>query len=70
MYIQDVEADMLRNYYEEFEPYEGHCRFNGCVHVNEPDCAVKAALAEGKIHKLRYDSYKGLYEELKSQKKY
>lgn len=70
LYVQDVEANQLKDYFEEFEPYEGKCRFNGCVHVHEPDCAVKEALAEGKIHKLRYDSYKGLYEELKSQKKY
>ena len=38
--------------------------------MNEPDCMVKAALAEGKISKSRYDNYVLLYEELKNQKRY
>lgn len=37
-----VEDKDLRFYFNEFTEYEGKCRFNGCVHVNEPDCAVKA----------------------------
>ncbi len=70
LYVKDVEADELKYYYSEFEPYEGKCRFNGCAHVHEPDCAVKTAVGEGIIHKLRYDSYINLYEELKSQRRY
>lgn len=70
LYVKDVEADALKYYYSEFEPYEGKCRFNGCAHVHEPDCAVKAAVKEGIIHQLRYDSYINLYEELKSQRRY
>ena len=70
LYVKDVEEDELKYYYSEFEPYEGKCRFNGCAHVHEPDCAVKTAVGEGIIHKLRYDSYINLYEELKSQRRY
>ena len=70
LYVKDVEADELKYYYSEFEPYEGKCRVNGCAHVHEPDCAVKTAVGEGIIHKLRYDSYINLYEELKSQRRY
>ena len=70
LYVKDVEADELKYYYSEFEPYEGKCRFNGCAHVHEPDCAVKTAVDEGIIHKLRYGSYINLYEELKSQRRY
>ena len=70
LYVKDVEADELKYYYSEFEPYEGKCRFNGCAHVHEPDCAVKTAVGEGIIHKLRYDSYINLYEELKGQRRY
>ena len=70
LYLQDIEPEQLKDYFAEFEPYEGKCRFNGCVHIHEPDCAVKEALAQGKIHNVRYESYIGLYEELKAQKKY
>ena len=70
LYLQDIEPEQLKDYFTEFEPYEGKCRFNGCVHIHEPDCAVKEALAQGKIHNVRYKSYIGLYEELKAQKKY
>lgn len=60
----------LRYYYPEFAPYEGKCRFQGCVHLHEPDCMVKQALEQEKISRIRYDNYCLLYEELKGQKKY
>ena len=56
--------------YPEFVEYEPYCRFQGCSHINEPDCGVKEALADGKISQLRYDNYKLLYEELKNRQKY
>ena len=63
--LPDIEAGELRYSYPEFAWYEGKCRFNGCVHVNEPDCAVKSAVEEGIICRERYDSYLCLYDELK-----
>ena len=63
--LPNIEAGELRYYYPEFAWYEGKCRFNGCVHVNEPDCAVKSAVEEGIICRERYDSYLCLYDELK-----
>ena len=57
-------------YFEEFKEHEGNCRFNGCVHVNEPDCSVKKALADGQISKRRYQSYIEIFDELKNKKKY
>ena len=70
MNLPELEKEDLRFYFPEFEPLEGSCRFNGCVHMNEPDCAVKAAVSDGKIHKMRYESYTTMYQELKEQKKY
>ncbi|MEG2775472.1 MAG: GTPase RsgA, partial [Acetivibrio sp.] len=70
LYMEDMEKDDLKSYFPEFVLYEDHCRFSGCVHINEPDCAVKEAIAEGKISKIRYDNYVLLYEELKEKKKY
>lgn len=68
--IDEIPAEELKLYFPEFEPYEGECRFRGCVHENEPDCAVKAAVKEGKIAKRRYESYKLMYRDLKGKKKY
>lgn len=65
-----IEAEDLRFYFNEFGRYEGGCRFNGCVHVNEPDCAVKNAVADGVINNTRYDIYVSLYNELRSKRKY
>lgn len=65
-----IEAWALRLYFEEFMPYEGKCRYNGCVHVKEPDCAVKKAVEDGKINRIRYDIYVGLYNEMKIRRKY
>ena len=54
----------------EFDRYEGMCRFNGCVHVNEPDCAVKTAVEKGNIGLSRYENYVQFYNEIKERKKY
>ena len=66
----DIEDTELHYYFNEFAEYEGKCRFNGCVHVNEPNCSVKEAVAEGKISKVRYDIYLEMYNELKAKRKY
>lgn len=65
-----IEAQELRLYFGEFQDYEGKCRYNGCVHVGEPDCAVKTAVSDGKINRIRYDIYVSLYNEMKTRRKY
>ena len=65
-----IEDKNLRFYFNEFADCEGRCRFNGCVHVNEPDCAVKEAVETGRISRLRYDIYVEMYNELKNKRKY
>lgn len=69
LYLPPMDKDKLRGCYREFAQYEPQCRFIGCSHISEPDCAVKQALAEGRIPKLRYENYVQLYEELKEQEK-
>ena len=66
LYVNDFEKEELKYYFPEFDPYEGTCRFLGCDHVHEPDCAVKAA----EIHEIRYKDYLEMYEELKSKRRY
>lgn len=68
--VAGMEKEELQGFYPEFEPYEPYCRFGGCVHINEPVCGVKEALAEGKISRIRYDNYCRIYEELKERKRY
>ena len=70
LYLNDLEKEELKQYFPEFAPYEGNCRFLGCDHRKEPDCGVKTAVKEGKIHRVRYDDYKELYEELKARRRY
>lgn len=68
--LPSMEKEELRFYFSEFAEYEGKCKFNGCIHINEPSCAVKTAVEEGIINDNRYRSYTELFEELKNQKKY
>ena len=69
-YVEDLEKEDLKEFFYEFGEYEPYCKFQGCVHINEPVCGVKDALEEGKISQTRYENYKLLYEELKGKKKW
>jgi ribosome biogenesis GTPase len=55
--------------FPEFIPYLGLCRFTGCRHNSEPDCAVKQAVADGKLVAERYTRYLELLAELEEQEK-
>ena len=57
----------LKDMYPEFSPYRSLCRFEGCAHISEPDCAVKEALAQGKLDTGRYQRYQLLYQEMKER---
>ena len=52
----------------DFAPYLGGCRFNDCVHENEPDCAVKMAMEAGKISETRYRNYLDILKLVRSRK--
>lgn len=70
IYTCECEKEELKYYFPEIYKHEGECRFNGCVHVNEPDCAVKMAVLNGNIGQSRYENYLSFYEEIKNRKKY
>ena len=70
LYITGMEEHELKDYFPEFRKYEGKCRFQGCRHIHEPDCEVKAALQRGEISSIRYEDYLSLYEELKEKRRY
>ena len=70
LYAGNMEKEDLKYCFPEFAPYEGKCRFNGCGHVHEPGCAVKRAVEDGKIHRIRYEDYVLMYRELQERKRY
>jgi ribosome biogenesis GTPase len=70
IYIGEIDEKSLKNYFPEFEAYEGRCRFQGCVHVNEPDCAVIEAVNMGNISRERYEGYVEIYKECHDARKY
>ena len=67
--IPEIAKEELKDYFTEFIPYEGQCRFLGCTHTHEPACKVKEALEKGEISKVRYDNYLQMYEEIKEWEK-
>ena len=58
----------LHEYIPEFTALDAGCRYAGCTHISEPDCAVKDALEAGGIHRVRYDAYKLYYDELSGER--
>jgi ribosome biogenesis GTPase len=59
----DVEPGELDAYFREIAPLVSECQFSDCSHVHEPGCAVRAAVADGRIAQERYQSYLRLREE-------
>lgn len=66
--IFNVEREELRWFYPEFDDYQCECRFDNCVHKNEPVCGVKSAVDRGDISKVRYENYLLLLEECGQKK--
>lgn len=56
--------------FPEFEPYLGQCRFQDCMHLKEPDCAVRSAVERGAIHPKRYQSYRMMYADASRYKEW
>lgn len=52
----------------DFLPYLGQCKYTDCVHQNEPGCAVKKAVEEGKITKSRYENYQAVLTMIQNKK--
>ena len=70
MYVEDMKAGDLKEYFPEFKQYEDGCRSLGCVHVGEKICGIKEAVEGGKISRSRYDNYVLMYQELKEKRRY
>lgn len=64
MFLPDVKKENLLSYFPEMEEYAQGCRFTGCLHRSEPDCAVKEAVADNKIDSGRYGRYLDILSEI------
>lgn len=57
-----VQPDEIDRLYPEFRPHLGECYYADCQHLNEPECAILAAVEAGEIHPARYESYRSFVE--------
>ena len=62
--IVDIDREELSHYFPEMRELIHDCQFNNCLHINEPGCAVKKAVEEGRISSDRYFSYLNILESI------
>ena len=55
--LWDTEPEEIDAYFPELRDLVQHCQFSDCTHTHEPNCAVLAALKDGRVHRERYESY-------------
>lgn len=68
--MSELSQDALNLCYPEFSGVYTECRFAGCRHNAEPDCAVKALLSEGKLSQGRYTRYLEIQKEIEEKRKH
>ena len=66
--LDELEVEDLREAFVEFVQVQDACKFRGCMHVNEPKCAVKAGVDRGEILASRYENYLQLFGEIQGRK--
>jgi ribosome biogenesis GTPase len=55
--LWDVISEEVGGYFRDLRPYINRCRYPDCTHTHEEDCAVKDAVADGRLDVRRYESY-------------
>ena len=60
--VVDFEPSAITDYFPEFFKLKSKCKFNNCLHINEPKCAIKDAVENGEIAYSRYNSYLQMVE--------
>jgi ribosome biogenesis GTPase len=68
--IMNFELEEIGQYFREFKAVMNDCQFNNCLHLEEPNCAVKNAMEQGKIHPERYFNYVSILEGYKENFNY
>jgi len=69
--LPDISREMLSDLFPEMRVLRGQCRFHSCLHDQEPNCAVKSAVADNSIAEFRYRNYIGfLHEVIAAERRY
>lgn len=66
--LVDISKQELSHYFPEMRVLINDCQFNNCLHLEEPGCAVKNAVAKETLHPLRYISYAGILATIEEKK--
>lgn len=66
--LVDMDPSEISHYFPEMRVHLGECKFNNCLHTNEPGCQVQAAFDEGQIEASRYHSYLSILEDYDSHR--
>jgi ribosome biogenesis GTPase len=65
--LVDIPKKELSHYFPEMRSIINDCQFNNCIHMNEPGCAVKAAVQKGIINPERYVSYCNILDKIEEK---
>ena len=65
--LVDISKQELSHYFPEMRELLQDCQFNNCLHVEEPGCAIKKALVEGRLHEDRYISYRTILDSIEEK---
>lgn len=65
--LVDIRRQEVSHYFPEMRDRISDCQFNNCLHINEPGCGIKQAVAEGAIHEDRYMSYYNILESVEEK---
>ena len=66
--MMDMEPELLSHYFPEMRDLLNHCKFNNCVHIEEPGCAIKDAVKGNKISYERYANYLNILDSMENNK--
>ena len=66
--FDEMEVERLTYCFPEFHKLSEQCKYRGCLHDQEPQCAIKAAVDTGDVPQFRYDHYKQFLEEIRERK--
>jgi len=66
--LVDIPKQELSHYFPEMRALINECQFNNCMHVDEPNCAIKKAVEDGNINIERYISYRNILDTINDKK--
>lgn len=67
--FDDLSEQELPHYFRDFGEFAADCKFSTCLHAKEPQCAVKQAVADGRVNRSRYESYLEVLDEIRNNKR-